>query len=76
MKRTARNRTVKSAVRTHIKDVRSALSGKDPKAAKEALEEATKALDRAASKGVLPKKNAARKVSRLAKQVHKLSKPA
>ncbi len=76
IKRTARNRAVKSAVRTQVKDVRDALSAKDPKAAKEALEEATKSLDKAASKGVLPKKSASRKVARLAKQVHKLSKPA
>jgi small subunit ribosomal protein S20 len=72
IKRTARNRSVKSAVRTHIKDVRAALSAKDPKAAKEALQQATQAIDRAAGKGVLPKKNASRKVSRLAAQVHKL----
>jgi small subunit ribosomal protein S20 len=72
IKRTTRNRSVKSAVRTQLKDVRAALSAKDAKAAKEALEEATRALDQAASKGVLPKKNASRKVSRLAKQVHKL----
>jgi small subunit ribosomal protein S20 len=72
IKRTARNRAVKSAVRTQVKDVRAAVAAKDPKAAKEALEQATKALDGAASKGVLPKKAASRKVSRLAAQVHKL----
>jgi small subunit ribosomal protein S20 len=73
-KSTVRNRAVKSAVRTHVKDVREALSAKDPKAAKKALEEATKAIDRAAGKRVLPRKTASRKVSRLAAQVHKLGK--
>jgi small subunit ribosomal protein S20 len=73
-KRTVRNRAVKSAVRTHVKDVRAAISAKDSKAAKEALEGATKVIDRAAGKGVLPRKTASRRVSRLAAQVHKLQK--
>jgi small subunit ribosomal protein S20 len=72
IKRTARNRAVKSAVRTVVKGVREALAAKDPKAAKEALHAATVALDKAASKGVLAKKSASRHVSRLASQVHKL----
>ena len=46
---------------------------KDKAAAKEALATATVALDRAASKGVLPKKTASRHISRLAAQVHQLS---
>jgi small subunit ribosomal protein S20 len=72
-KRTIRNRAIKSAVRTHMKAVRAAVEAKDPKAAKEALLEATVAIDKAASKGALQAKNASRKVSRLAGQVHKLA---
>ena len=72
IKRTARNRSVKSAVRTVVKSVRVAVEAKDPKAAKEALKEATVALDQAASKGVLAKKAASRHVSRLSSLVHKL----
>jgi small subunit ribosomal protein S20 len=72
IKRTLRNRAIKSAVRTQVKTVRDAIAAKDPKAAKEALAEATVALDRAASRGALPKEAASRKVSRLASQVHKL----
>jgi small subunit ribosomal protein S20 len=75
IKRTTRNRAVKSAVRTRVKDVRAAIGAKDAKQAKDALQEAKKALDKAASKGVLPKKNAARKVARLAAQVHRLEHP-
>jgi small subunit ribosomal protein S20 len=63
IKRTLRNRAVKSAVRTHVKN---------KKAATEALKAATVALDRASSKGVVPAKTASRTVSRLAAQVHKL----
>lgn len=72
IKRTIRNRAVKSAVRTQVKDVREALAAKDAKAAKEALELAIKGLDKAAGKGAIPRKAASRKVSRLAAQVHAL----
>jgi small subunit ribosomal protein S20 len=72
VKRTLRNRSVKSAVRTHVKTVRDAVAKKDAKAAKAALEQAKSAIDSAASKGVLPAKTASRKVSRLAAQVQKL----
>jgi small subunit ribosomal protein S20 len=72
VKRTLRNRSIKNAVRTHIKTVRAAIVANDKKAAKEALAEATVAIDKAASKGALAREAASRKVSRLASQVHKL----
>ncbi len=72
IKRTARNRAVKGAVRTQVKDARAAIAAKDTKAAKDALDQATVALDKAAGKGVLSKKAASRKVSRLSAQLHKL----
>ena len=72
IKRTLRNRAVKSAVRTHVKTVRAAIAAKDPKAAKAALLQATVEIDRAASKGAVPRKTASRTVSRLAAAVHKL----
>jgi small subunit ribosomal protein S20 len=72
IKRTLRNRAIKSAVRTHVKSVRAAIAAKDPKAAAVALAEATVALDRAAGRGAVEKKAASRTVSRLATQVHKL----
>lgn len=72
VKRTLRNRSIKSAVRTHMKTVRAAIDAKDPKAARDALAEATVAIDKAASKGAIPKKSASRKVSRLAARVQKL----
>lgn len=74
IKRTLRNRSVRSAVRTRVKTVRDALAAKDPKAATAALAEATVALDRAAGKGAVERKAAARTVARLAAQVHKLGK--
>jgi small subunit ribosomal protein S20 len=72
IKRTLRNRAIKSEVRTHVKSVRAAIAAKDPKAAATALAAATVALDRAAGRGAVEKKAASRTVSRLATQVHKL----
>ena len=68
-KRTARNKHVRSNVRTVVKDVREALSGKDKKAAKAALLIAIKKIDSAVSKGVFPKKTGSRYVSRLSAHV-------
>ncbi len=72
IRRTARNRAVKSAVRTHVKSVHAAIAAKDPKAAKAALLEATVAIDKASTKGAVHQKAASRTVSRLAAAVHKL----
>ena len=72
IKRTIRNRAVKSSVRTHVKNVRAAIEAKDAKTAKEALKAATVAIDKASTKGVMAKETASRTVSRLSAQVHKL----
>lgn len=72
--RTARNRTVTSAVRTHVKRVRTAIAGKDKAGATKALASAVSEIDRAASKGAIHRKAASRTIARLAAQVHKLAK--
>jgi small subunit ribosomal protein S20 len=74
IKRTLRNRAVKSSVRTHVKNVRTAIAAKDAKGAQAALAAATVALDKAASKGAVAKKAASRAVSRLSSAVHQLVK--
>jgi small subunit ribosomal protein S20 len=74
VKRTLRNRAVRSAVRTYVKTVREAVAAKDAKTAQTALTAATVALDVAAGKGAVPKKTASRTVSRLAIAVHRLQK--
>ena len=76
IKRTLRNRAVKSAVRTEVKAVRTAVEAKDPKPATQALAEAAVSLAKAAGKGAIPKKTASRKVARLAKSVHALGAAA
>jgi small subunit ribosomal protein S20 len=72
IKRTLRNRAVKSAVRGEVKTVREAIASKDPKKAAEAFAHASVALAKAAGKGAMNKKAASRRVSRLAKRVHEL----
>ena len=60
-----KNKAIKSGVKTAIKKVYSAIEAADKAAAKEALLSATSTIDKAASKGVYHKNNAARKISRL-----------
>jgi small subunit ribosomal protein S20 len=76
--RTARNRSVKGAVRTLIKKARAAVASgsSTPADIAAALAAAVKAVDRAASKGVVHPKMAARAKSRLAKAAHKQGKTA
>ena len=65
-----RNKAIKSGVKTAIKKVDAAVVAKDAEAAKAALMNATSIIDKAATKGVYHKNNAARKVSRLTKAVN------
>ena len=67
-----RNKSIKSAVKTSIKKVEAAVTAKDKEAAAAALQNAISTFDKAASKGVYHKNNAARKVSRLSKAVNAL----
>jgi small subunit ribosomal protein S20 len=64
-----RNVAVKSALKTAVRRVRTAAESGDAAAAATALATATKALDKAASKGVIHKNQAANRKSGLAKQV-------
>ncbi|GAA3163802.1 30S ribosomal protein S20 [Blastococcus jejuensis] len=64
-----RNVAVKSALKTAVRRVRTAATAGDAEAAAAALKTASKALDKAASKGVIHKNQAANRKSGLAKQV-------
>ena len=66
----ARNKAIKSEVKTSIKKVEAAVSAKDKAAADAALKNAVSVIEMACSKGVYHKNNAARKVSRLSKLVN------
>ncbi len=77
IRRTERNRSVKSAVRTLLKKARAALAAAAKQAdSAPAIAAAIKAVDRAASKGVVHPKMAARTKSRLAKAAQKQLKTA
>ena len=71
--RTARNKSIRSKVKTSIKKVETAVAENDKSAAEAALKAATTEINKACSKGVYHKNNAARKVSRLATAVNKLN---
>jgi small subunit ribosomal protein S20 len=71
-KRTARNRHVRSTVRSSIKKVRTAIATGDSAAAKDALAVAVKRIDMAVAKGVYHHNAGSRYVSRLTQQVHKI----
>ena len=64
-----RNVAVKSALKTAVRRVRTAAESGDAAEAATALQNASKALDKAASKGVIHKNQAANRKSGLAKQV-------
>ena len=68
--RKLRNKSVKSFLKTNIKQVTSAVDAKDAAKARESLDKAVPVIDKAASKGVIHKRNAARKISRLTRAVN------
>ncbi len=72
-KRRARNKAVKSAVRTQITRARTAITVDASAPETEAtIRTAISQLDRAVTKGVLHKNNAARRKSRLMARLHKV----
>ena len=71
LKRKARNKTTMAACRTAVKKVHAAVEGGELDAATALFKSAEKAIATAASKGIYHKKNASRKISRLAQFVAK-----
>lgn len=69
----ARNKAIRSEVKTSIKKVEAAVAAADKAVAAAELKNATSVIEAAASKGVYHKNNAARKVSRLAKLVNRIA---
>ena len=69
-KRNQRNRTVLSSVKSLMKKVLSAVEEKNAEEAKASLREATSALHKAVTKGVIKRNTASRRVSRLTAKVN------
>ncbi len=72
-RRHERNRATVNTVKTLIKKVQSAVAGKKADEAKAGLLEATSAIGKAVSKGILHRNTASRRISRLALRVNALS---
>jgi small subunit ribosomal protein S20 len=77
-RRSIRNRSAKSAVKTLITKARQSLlrSGGEASEKTESTVEAIRALDRAAAKRILHRNNASRRKSRLARQLAKVAAAA
>lgn len=73
LKRNARNTVVKSDLKTQLKKFESVLETKDASSAQQVLRETEAKLRKAASKGLIKKETASRKVSRITKRVAALS---
>ena len=71
-KRRMRNRVYRGTVRTYVRKAEAAIKVGDAQASQEETLKAIKALDKAASKGVIHKNNAARRKSRLVKKLNSM----
>jgi small subunit ribosomal protein S20 len=66
----ARNKAIKSKVKTYVKKVEAAIEKNDKEAAAVALKDAIVEINKAGSKGVYHKNTCSRKISRLTKAVN------
>ena len=69
VKHAARNQAIRTRVRHILRETREAIGSKSLETAEAQLRGAIKALTKAASKGVLHRNSASRRISRLSKQV-------
>jgi small subunit ribosomal protein S20 len=70
--RKLRNRTTKTRVKHMVKTVRLDVAAKSAEAVKSKLNDAKSLIDKAAKKGAIHRKTAARKISRLTRLVNTL----
>ena len=71
--RRIRNKSTKTRIKNIVKDVRLDVSEKSKESALTKLDTAKSIIDKAAKKGVIHKKTASRKISRLSKDVNTIS---
>lgn len=67
--RQLRNQSVKSAIKTFVKKTRAAIAGGDEQAA-DFLQQTARIVDKAAKRGIIHKNAAARRKSRLTRQMN------
>jgi len=75
-KRRIHNRDFRNRTRTFIKKARTEIENNNVEEAQDAVRKAIRDLDKAASKGVIHKHNAARRKSRLMKQLASMEEQA
>jgi len=73
-KRRIHNRVFRGSARTQVRNARNAILAGDKNVAVEEVNKAIANLDRTAAKGIIHKNNAARRKSRLMKQLASLGK--
>ena len=71
--RAARNKSIRSEVKTSIKKVEAAVAANDKAAASAALTNAVSVIESASSKGVYHKNTCSRKIARLSKAVNEIA---
>ncbi|MBX5436368.1 MAG: 30S ribosomal protein S20 [Alicyclobacillaceae bacterium] len=72
-RRSLRNASLKSALRTTLKKFDAALASRDVEQARLALRIATRALDKAVTKGIIHRNKANRKKSRLTRRFNRFA---
>jgi len=75
VRRTEANKARRSRLRSSVRKVEEAIASGNKQAAQAALKEAEPVMARTAQKGIVHRKTAARKVSRLAKRVGAMGTP-
>lgn len=74
-KRRARNQAWRSKIKTYVKKVEEAITKKDLNTIQTHLKEAIKIINKAASKGIIHKNTASRKISKLMKKANAVLSP-
>ena len=74
LKRASRNQVVRTHVRRVVRELRDTIARKDAAAAETQLRSVMKTVDKAVTKGVLHRNNAARRISRLSRQIAALKR--
>jgi len=69
------NKSYKTRVKKAVKEVRAAVANNSEPEARESLKKAVSIIQKTASKGVIHKNQASRRVSRLEHQVNQLAAP-
>ena len=71
--RRLRNTSMKSKIKTGVKQFLQTLESPSPESTQPALIQAVSLIDRAGSKGILHRRTVSRKISRLSKKLNKIS---